>query len=79
MHDLAWCVLQVAVTPASASRGLPVVQLSLDQALHQHQQLQHASAPLPACTNAPLQGAYHNGVALPNLHVEAEFRLLVNT
>lgn len=63
------------MAPAHAARGLPVVELSLDQALQQEQQLpQQQEAPLPSCISAPAQGASHNGVALPNLHVEAELR-----
>jgi hypothetical protein len=66
--------LQLLVMHVEAARSLPVVQSSLDDALRQHQdqQLLQQEMPLPSCT--PAQGASHNGVALPNLHVEAEFR-----
>ncbi len=60
--------LQGAFGTVHAARGLPFVQLSLQQALHLQQ------PPAPSCINAPVQGASHNGVALPNLHVEAEYR-----
>ena len=62
--------LQLLITRVEAARSLPVVQSSLDDALRQHQDRQQL--PPPSCT--PAQGASHNGVALPNLHVEAEFR-----
>jgi hypothetical protein len=62
---------------SEAARGLPVVQSSLDQALQQHQDhLLQQQAPAPSCT--PAQGASHNGVALPNLHIEAEFRFVTS-
>jgi hypothetical protein len=64
---------QLTIHRVHAARGLPFVHSSLDQALQQHQeQLLQQQAPPPSCT--PAQGASHNGVALPNLHVEAEFR-----
>lgn len=63
LHDT-----QATVTPTHAARGLPAVQLSMQPALQQQQ------APIPSCINVPAQGASHNGVALPNLHIEAELK-----
>lgn len=71
--------LQLLVMRVEATRSLPVVQTSLDDALRQHQEQQplQQQVPLPPpCT--PAQGASHNGVALPNLHVEAEFRWVLH-
>lgn len=52
-------------------------QLSQQQPEQQQEQQhlpQRQEAPLPSCISAPAQGASHNGVALPNLHVEVELR-----